>query len=94
MEYGKNVKYSELLEVEEYLYTHKDYRLLDVGEYYEENGDIYDVSSKDILLYNTKNGKLYEWVNGGISFIAANVKVYDEFAFNNNNELINAKVGA
>ena len=50
------------------------------------------MSSKDILLYNTKNGKLYEWVNGGISFIAANVKVYDEFAFNNN-ELINAKAG-
>lgn len=95
LEYGKNAKYSELLEVEEYLYNHKDYRLLDVGEYYEENGDIYDVSSNDILLYNTKNGKLYEWINGGISFIAANVKVYNEFAFNNNNnELINAKIGA
>lgn len=92
-EYGKNAKYSELLEIEEYLYAHKDYRLLDVGEYYEENGDIYEVPNGDILLYNTKNGKLYEWLNGGISFIAANVKVYDEFAFNTN-ELINAKVGA
>lgn len=93
LEYGKNAKYSELLEIEEYLYAHKDYRLLDVGEYYEENGDINEVSNDDILLYNTKNGRLYEWVNGGISFLATNVKVYDEFEFNTN-ELINAKVGA
>lgn len=91
--YGKTMKYSELLEIEKYLSTHKDYRLLDVGEYYEENGDIYEVSNDDNLIYNTKNGILYEWLNGGISFLATNVKVYDEFEFNTN-ELINAKVGA
>lgn len=91
-EYGKSAKYTELLEIEDYLSTHKDYRLLDVGEYYEENGDIYEVADGDILIYNAKTKRLYEWVNGDTSLLATDIKVYDEFEFNTN-ELINAKVG-
>ena len=61
----------------EFVSEHESYDVLEVGDFYEIDGEIYEVKKDDYLMLDEDNS-LYEYYEGGISLVGLNVKIYKQ----------------